>query len=188
LHEKTGIDLPSETQRMHIPTSDWKVKKGYGKWFPGDTANTSIGQGFILVSPLQMACLIASIAKNRTQTVPHIMHDAQRQQTGAETIGLTPSDYQQLVETLQGGVDSGTGRNARLDGVTLAGKSGTAQAWEQGERHNVAWFIGFAPVENPTVAIAIAVQENSKEDNYYGGTTAAPIARQVLNFYFKNQR
>jgi penicillin-binding protein 2 len=187
LDQKTGIDLPFESNRMVIPSADWKEKKGYGQWFPGDTANTAIGQGYLLVSPLQMACFAASLAKNRTQTIPHILHDPQHNQNNIPKIDLSPNDYGELVQTLQRVVDSGTGHSAKLDHTSLAGKSGTAQVWEHGEKRNVAWFIGFAPVENPKIAIAIALQEQSKFDNFYGGKTAAPIARQILNFYFKTK-
>jgi penicillin-binding protein 2 len=132
-----------------------------------------------------MACFIASIAKNRTQTIPYILHDPQHRQDDAQKIDLLPHDYEELIQTRRRGIDSGTGRLAKLEHTSFAGKSGTAQVWEHGEKRNVAWFIGFAPVENPKVAIAIAIQEQSKYDNYYGGKTAAPIARQILNFYFK---
>ncbi|MDR0590624.1 MAG: penicillin-binding protein 2 [Puniceicoccales bacterium] len=188
LDQKTGIDLPFESNRMTIPTPAWKQKKGYGPWFAGDTANTAIGQGYLLVSPLQMACFMASIATDRTQTIPHILHDPSHRQDHTQSIGLSPSDYKKLIETLRGVIDSGTGKFARLDEVILAGKSGTSQVWERGEKRNVAWFIGFAPVDSPQIAVAIAVQEQTAEDNYYGGKTAAPIARQILNFYFKNKK
>ncbi|MDR2812245.1 MAG: hypothetical protein LBB05_00410 [Puniceicoccales bacterium] len=186
LDEKTGIDLPFETNRMAVPSPEQKQKRGYGKWFAGDTANTAIGQGDLLVSPLQMACFMASLAKNRTQTIPHILRGNHSQPT-APTVELAGDDHESLIRTLQSVIDSGTGRLAKLDRLTLAGKSGTAQLWEHGEKRNVAWFIGFAPVENPRVAIAIALQEQSKYDNYYGGKTAAPIARQILNFYFRKK-
>jgi penicillin-binding protein 2 len=188
LDQKTNIELPFETNRMTIPSPAWKEKKGYGKWFPGDTANTSIGQGYVLVSPLQMACFTASLAKNRTQTIPHILHDPRHSQNNAKKIDLSSDNYEKLLQTLQRVIDSGTGRSASLNHVTLAGKSGTAQVWEHGKKRNVAWFIGFAPVENPKIAIAIAIQEQSKYDNYYGGKTAAPIARQILNFYFEEEK
>jgi penicillin-binding protein 2 len=186
LDQKTGIDLPFETNRMTIPSPAWKEKKGHGKWFAGDTANTAIGQGDLLVSPLQMACFMASLAQNRTQTIPHILRGSHTQPT-APTIELADDDYKSLIRTLQSVIDSGTGRSAKLDRLTLAGKSGTAQVWERGEKRNVAWFIGFAPVENPQVAIAVAVQEQSRYANYYGGKMAAPIARQILNFYFREK-
>ncbi|MDR2807214.1 MAG: hypothetical protein LBB11_03610 [Puniceicoccales bacterium] len=187
LDKKTAVELPFETNRMIVPTPAWKEKKGYGKWYPGDTANMAIGQGYLLVSPLQMACFMASLAKNRTQTVPYILHDPRHDQSPYPTIGLRPKDYRALIGALQSVIDSGTGRLAKLDRVSSAGKSGTAQVWEQGEKRNVAWFVGFAPVENPSLAIAIAIQENSKHDNYYGGRTAAPIARQILNYYFNTR-
>ncbi|MDR1303463.1 MAG: hypothetical protein LBJ81_02485 [Puniceicoccales bacterium] len=188
LDQKTGIDLPFESSRMIVPTPAWKRKKGYGPWFAGDTANAAIGQGYLLVSPLQMACFMASIAANRTQTIPHILHDPGHRQDSTQSIGLPASDYKKLIETLQKVVDTGTGKSARLDEITLAGKSGTSQVWERGERRNVAWFIGFAPVDDPQIAVAIAVQEQTPQDNYYGGKTAAPIARQIFDSYFKNKK
>jgi penicillin-binding protein 2 len=188
LDQKAGIELSFETNRMTIPTPAWKEQKGYGKWFARDTVNTSIRQGYLLLSPLQVACFTASLATNRTQTIPHILHNKNHRQTESPSIGLSGSDYRSLIQTLKAVVDSGTGRLARLDQVTVAGKSGTAQVWEHGEKRNVAWFIGFAPVENSSVAIAVAVQENSPQDNYYGGSIAAPIARQIFNTYFQKKK
>jgi penicillin-binding protein 2 len=187
LDRRTGIGLPFETGRMAIPTPDWKQRRGYGKWFSGDTANTAIGQGYLLVSPLQMACFMASVARNRTRTVPQILCGSGGDWSEGEGIGLSAYDYENLVKTLRNVVEEGTGRLGKLEKVSLAGKSGTAQVWENGEKRNVAWFIGFAPVERPSVAVAIAVQERAADDNYYGGKTAAPIARQVLNFYFNRK-
>lgn len=188
LDQRTGIELPFETHRMTIPTAEWKEQHGYGKWFPGDTANTSIGQGYLLFSPLQMACFIASVAANRTLTIPHILHDPQHQQSTLPTIGLPTKTYQKLIQTLQEVIDSGTGRLAKVKNISVAGKSGTAQVWEKGKRRNVAWFIGFAPVERPQVAIAVALQEKTAEDNFYGGKTAAPVAGKILDFYFNQKR
>ncbi|UPA28540.1 MAG: penicillin-binding protein 2 [Verrucomicrobiota bacterium] len=183
LDQPTGIELPFETHRMTIADPEWKKQKKLGEWFGGDTANTAIGQGYTLVTPLQMACFIASIAANRTFTRPHILHDAHHTQT-APTIGLNHKDYRQLITTLQEVVRSGTGRRAQYKNIAIAGKSGTAQVWEHGERRNVAWFIGFAPVEKPTIALAVAIQETSSNDNYYGGKTAGPVAHQIFEAYF----
>lgn len=184
LDQPTGIELPFETHRMTIADPEWKKHKKLGEWFGGDTANTSIGQGYTLVTPLQMACFIASIAANRTCTKPHILHNPRHIQT-APTIGLTPKDYRQLIATLQEVVRSGTGRRAQYKNMAIAGKSGTAQVWEHGQRRNVAWFVGFAPVEKPTIALAVAIQERSSDDNYYGGKTASPVARRIFEAYFQ---
>lgn len=183
LDQKTGIELPFESQRMTIPNAEWKANHYHEPWFIGDTTNTSIGQGYLLVSPLQMACFIASVASNRLYTIPHIL-PSNKPQT-APPIGLSKSQYTQLIATLQQVVDSGTGKKAQLKNHSCAGKSGTAQVWEHKQRKNVAWFIGFAPVEHPRVAICVTVQEESGNDNYYGGKTAAPISKKVLDFYFE---
>jgi len=90
LHQRTGIELPHETGRMVIPDPAYKEKVIGEKWFPGDTANMSIGQGYVLVTPLEMACFAASVARNEVFTKPTLIHtpDAPTQRT--ESIGLTP--------------------------------------------------------------------------------------------------
>ena len=127
---------------------------------------------------------MASVAANRTTTIPYILHDSSHRQNNSETIGLKSSDYRQLISTLQEVVDTGTGHAAYTSKVTVAGKSGTAQVWDHKQKRNVAWFIGFAPVDHPKIAIAVALQETSAEDNYYGGKTAAPVARKIFDAYF----
>ena len=184
LDQKTGIELPFETNRMTVPSPEWKKNKGYGNWFAGDTANASIGQGYLSQTPLQMACFIASVAANRTTTIPHIIHNPAHRQDNSKTINLRSADYQKLITTLKDVVDTGTGHAAHTSKVTVAGKSGTAQVWDHKQKRNVAWFIGFAPVDHPKIAVAVALQETSEEDNYYGGKTAAPVARKIFEAYF----
>ena len=149
----------------------------------------SIGQGYLRVTPLQMACFTASVARNETRTIPYIIHQEGRStQYGChEKIGLSGGDYRNLVDAFEAAVTSGTCWRARIPGVTLAGKTGTAQVWTYGKKRNVAWFIGFAPVKSPRVAIAVAVQEKSESDSYYGATHAAPLARDTLEYYFSGQ-
>lgn len=185
LNHKTGIELPYETSRFVIPNEAWKISKGLGKWFPGDTANVSIGQGFLLVTPLQMTCFIASVAARRYTTIPHILAGNYHQP--CTDIGLTNNQYRSLVDALERVVTEGSGKNAKLKKYSLAAKSGTAQVWENRHRKNVAWFVGFAPSNDPKVAICVTVQEESAEDNFYGGKNAAPIAKKVLDFYFEER-
>ena len=92
LDTPTGIDLPGETRHMIIPDIAWKRRVQNDGWYPGDTANMSIGQGFIRVTPLQMACLAASIARNETTTVPTLLHDPDRPRQHSEPIGLPRPD------------------------------------------------------------------------------------------------
>jgi penicillin-binding protein 2 len=187
LDQPTGIDLPYETHRMLIPSPEWKKRRGFGQWLGGDTANTAIGQGYTLVTPLQMACFMASVARGKTRTHPSVLHDpAQHRQSvdqGAEDIGLSPEDYFKLLQSLESVVLSGTGKRAASETLRIAGKTGTAQVWLQGRKRNVAWFVGFAPIEKPEVAIAVEIQEQDDDDSFYGGKETAPIAKALLETY-----
>ncbi len=89
LDQPTGIELPNETRRMNIPDAAWKQREGRGAWTDGDTANISIGQGDLLVSPLQMACYAASLARGETATQPILLHDPHRPEQHSEPIGLS---------------------------------------------------------------------------------------------------
>ncbi|MDR3143632.1 MAG: hypothetical protein LBT57_02155 [Puniceicoccales bacterium] len=188
LDQPTGIDLPYETRRMLIPSPEWKKRRGFGPWLGGDTANTAIGQGYTLVTPLQMACFMASVARGKTKTQPSILHDPIRHlqsvDQGAEDIGLSPEDHSQLLQALESVVLSGTGRRAASRALHIAGKTGTAQVWLQGRKRNVAWFVGFAPIEKPEIAVAVEIQEQEDEDHFYGGKESAPIAKAMLEAYF----
>jgi penicillin-binding protein 2 len=186
---KTGLELPYETSKMIVPTKNWKTVRNLGPWLGGDSANTSIGQGYLRVTPLQMACFTASVARNEIRTIPHIIHKKNRpSQSGCfEKIGLDNRDYAKLLLAFEAAVKSGTCWRASVDGLRIAGKTGTAQVWENGKKRNVAWFIGFAPVDAPQIAIAIALQEKSESDSYYGSTHAAPIAKDIMEHYFSQQ-
>jgi penicillin-binding protein 2 len=188
LDQPTGIDLPYETHRMLIPSPEWKKRRGFGSWMGGDTANTAIGQGYTLITPLQMACFMASVARGKTRTHPSVLHDpVQHRQSvnrEAEDIGLSPEDHFKLLQALESVVLSGTGKRAASETLHIAGKTGTAQVWLQGHRRNVAWFVGFAPLEEPGIAVAVEIQEQEEEDSFYGGKESAPIAKAIIEAYF----
>jgi penicillin-binding protein 2 len=187
LDQPTGIDLPHETHRMLIPSPEWKKRRGFGPWMGGDTANTAIGQGYTLVTPLQMACFMASVARGKTRTHPSVLYDPiqHRQSVNqeAEDIGLSPEDHAKLLQALESVVLSGTGKRAASETLHIAGKTGTAQVWLQGRKRNVAWFVGFAPIEKPEVAVAVEIQEQDDDDSFYGGKETAPIAKALLETY-----
>jgi penicillin-binding protein 2 len=187
LDQPTGIDLPHETHRMLIPSPEWKKRRGFGLWMGGDTANTAIGQGYTLVTPLQMACFMASVARGKTRTHPSLLHDPIRHRQSvnqeAEDIGLSPEDHSKLLQALESVVLSGTGRRAASKTLRIAGKTGTAQVWLQGCKRNVAWFVGFAPIEKPEVAVAVEIQEQDDDDSFYGGKETAPIAKAMMETY-----
>ncbi len=196
LHQRTGIELPHETGRMVIPDPAYKEKVIHEKWFPGDTANTSIGQGFVLVTPLQMACFAASVARNEVFTQPTLIHrdDAPVQRT--ESIGLTPSQRTALIEGMVGTIEYGTGSALnipmfKIPGVRIAGKTGTAQVRVKREGKvgniNLAWFLCFAPADNPEIAMVVMLEGDTIGETFGGGRNAGPIAATVLKKYFEKK-
>lgn len=146
----------------------------------GDLAQTGIGQGSLLVTPLRMGMLASCFANKGKIMRPYLVEkitdpDENLIKVFAPEEWLTPSDPQladEINKMMVGVVRNGTGTAASLSGVSVAGKTGTAEN-SQGDPH--AWFIGFAPADNPQVAIAVIV-----ENAGFGGSTAAPIARQVF--------
>ncbi len=186
LDRPSGIEL-NETRRMNVPDPAWKRKTGAGGWNPGDTANMSIGQGALIFSPLQMACFIASFARGESLTVPTILHQPGRSPSGKfprVPLGLSTADYQAVVDGLERVIGIGTGKLARVEGVRVAGKTGTAQIKKDGKNLNVAWFVCFAPVERPEIAIAIALEGGEPDVEYGGGRHGAPVARAIMQEYF----
>jgi penicillin-binding protein 2 len=185
LDQKTGIEVPYETGRLVVPSKEWKREKVGAGWVPGDTANTAIGQGFLLVTPLQMATVIASIARDETRTQPTLRalseEEAKQVNHGGEPIGLTREQRAELWEGMERVVgQDGTGRLVQIDGLRIAGKTGTADFRAHGKEVNLAWFVGFAPVENPQIAVAVMVEGTSASDSYHGGSTAGPIAKDIF--------
>jgi len=194
LDRPTGIELPGESRRMIIPDPAWKRRVQGEPWTDGDTANTAIGQGNVQVTPIEMACYVASLARGEIFTQPTLLHDPGRPAQQSEPIGLTPGQRAILV----GGMEACTNTTYpedtayelstidayKIPGVRLAGKTGTAQ---YGNHLNVAWFICFAPIEKPEIAVAVALQSDKPGEGYGGGLTAAPVAALILKKYFEKQ-
>jgi penicillin-binding protein 2 len=185
LDQKTGIEVPYETSRLVVPSKQWKKDQGRGGWVPGDTANTAIGQGFLLQTPLQMATVIASIARGETRTKPTLRalarEDALQVNHGGESIGLTPEQTRLLWDGMERVVGpDGTGRLVHIDDFRVAGKTGTADFRAHGKEVNLAWFVGFAPVEKPRIAVAVMVEGTQASHTYHGGSTAGPVAKDIF--------
>jgi len=191
LDRPTGIELPGETRHMIVPDAAWKEQQEDERWYPGDTANMAIGQGFLRVTPLQMACLAASIARGETTTVPTLLHDPARAAQHSEPIGLDGGQRAALIEGMEGCLSNPLGTahlpGLAVSGVTVAGKTGTATVMLGGGKGkiDIAWFVCFAPVEHPRVAMAVAVQGDVPNEGFGGGREAAPIALTVLRKYFE---
>ncbi len=195
----TGIDLPNEVPGI-VPSEEWKRKLHGQKWYPGDTLPVSIGQGYIVVSPIQMAVMVSAIANGGTIYKPHVVSKVIDSTTGNVETEMTPTIVRQadvaaetfkIVRKLAAGVvndDHGTGKAARIEGITVAGKTGTAQVSALG-RENLsealkdhAWFVSFAPVDHPLIASAIIV-----ENGGHGGATSAPIAKKLYEKFFRKK-
>ena len=189
LDQRSGIELPHEPDRATVPSPGWKERTQGVRWFPGDTANMGIGQGYVLENPINMACFAASVARNETVTVPKLLHDPNAPTQHSESIGLTPSQRAALLEGMEGcTTPPGTARilttldELRVPGVNIAGKTGTAQV--PGNK-NVAWFICFAPLENPRIAVAVMIEGEVAGEEFGGGRHAVPVASAILKEYFK---
>jgi penicillin-binding protein 2 len=187
LDAKSKIELPYGTTGMVIPDANWKLERYLENWWLGDTLNLSIGQGYVLTTPLNVCCFTASLAKNRYQTKPTIFRtDGKISEDPREC--LSAEGHKILVDAMVDCVNNYTGRRAKIDGIAIAGKTGTAQFREHGKKRNLAWFTCFAPAYDPKVAVTVLVREQADNLNYYGGSHAAPIARKILLEYFrKNQ-
>jgi penicillin-binding protein A len=150
-----------------------------------DIGRIGIGQGGLLVTPLQMAMVAAGVGNNGKLMVPHFTTKVVNQD-GQTVETIKPRVYHQVMKSstalqiaqmMKRVVDEGTGTPAQLGGVSFAGKTGTASIGVQGSNLTQPWFIGFAPVENPRVAIAVTIE---RTQGGFGGTVAAPIAKQVV--------
>lgn len=188
LGEPTGIELPAETHRMLVPDRAWKRKVLDESWFAGDTANYSIGQGFLRVTPLQMCDFVAALARGETRTRPTILklsaEDARKTRPGGGRIDLQPMSLALLKDGMELAVQRGTARYAQIPGLRIAGKTGTAQVEAPGGTLNMAWFVGFAPIEAPEIAVAVLIEGQELDVEFAGGRQAAPAARAVLERYF----
>jgi len=192
LDRPTGIELPGETRRMLIPDPAWKKRARDENWTPGDTANMSIGQGDVGVTPLSMACFAASFARGEVWTRPTLIHDPKRPAQHTDPIGLSQSQRAAILKGMEGATMEGgtahvltTVAALRIPGVRVAGKTGTAQIKRPQGEVDEAWFICFAPIENPEIAIAVAIEGDTPGETFAGGIYGVRIASAVLRKYFE---
>lgn len=176
---KTGIELEEDTPGL-IADSQWKKERFNWEWTVGDTVNMSIGQGFTLATPLQVAVMFAVPANGGNLVVPHLRQDPSYLEK-RKSLDLKPETLKTLREGLRAVVTNGTGGKAAVDGVAVAGKSGTAEA-PPGKSH--AWFGAFAPYENPEIVVVAFVEHSGGG----GGSTAGPIVQKVLTAYFAQKK
>jgi len=201
---RTGIDIAGESAGI-LPSQDWKMKRFRQKWFAGETISVGIGQGYNAYTPLQLAQAIATLANDGVAFRPHIVDYIEdivtRKHTPIEpqplrTLDLKPENLKVVKDALVGVNKEGTGARAFAGAPYVsAGKTGTAQviALKQGEKYvesrvaerhrDHALFIAYAPAETPQIALAVLV-----ENAGFGARAAAPIARQVFDYYLLGKR
>lgn len=197
----TGIDIPGEAAGL-LPSPEWKKKRFKQNWLPGDTISVGIGQGFNLATPLQLTFAMMLLANDGKAYRPHFIKQQVDHYEGLVEDSFIEEMYRLNVKqeyldyvkhaladvTRPGGTAARAGANAAY---TFAGKTGTSQVVniKQGERYNAsrinerhrdhALFTAFAPVENPKIVLTVLVENSGS-----GSSTAAPIARKVLDYFF----
>ncbi len=188
LGDPTGINLPYETRHMIAPTREWKRNRLNEPWFPGDTTNLAIGQGFLRVTPLQIAVFTASIARNEVVSQPTILKLSPQEianRPPPKPLGLSPADHAAIIEGMEQAALVGTAKLASIPGVGIAGKTGTAQVDKDGGKIELAWVVIYAPVHDPKIAISVMLEGQELNRSWGGGAHAAPIAKKVLTEYFR---
>lgn len=193
--EPTGVDLPYEKSGL-VPSEEWAVEKRHARWYPSETISVSIGQGPVLVTPIQIARAISGIAENGKLPTPHLFYASQDPRTNDRLaykadpkmgIVLSP-EKAALVKNAMWAVlnePGGTAFASRIPGVEAAGKTGTVQVIgrettvragaEKKKLEDHAWFASFAPVNEPQIVVVVFV-----ENGGHGGSAAAPLARQLI--------
>ncbi len=200
--KKTGIELDNEKTGT-IPSTEWKEHRFHERWYPAETLSVAIGQGYVAVTPIQLAELAAEVANGGTLYKPQFVKqidalDGTVVKTFPPVVeSETRIDPQMLEEVRSAMADvvnasDGTGHAARIDGIEVAGKTGTAQVVKeaQGARtketalpdkyRDHGWFMAFAPVDHPKIAIACIIEHSG-----HGGSSAGPVVKAVMQKYFE---
>lgn len=189
LDQRTGIELPAESGRTVVPDPAYKMARFMERWYDGDTANTSIGQGFLLVTPLQMAAFTASLVRGEYRTRPTIRKLDPGDlpvDHGGGLITIPQSSLDAIYDGMRLAATEGTARLAAIEEAEVAGKTGTAQVPIDGRPSTLAWFTGFAPFDNPRLVVTVMIEGTDPNDTFHGGSTAAPIAKEIFRAYFQS--
>jgi len=178
----TGIDLPNEAGGF-LPSKEWKEQTKGERWYVGDTYHLAIGQGDLLVTPIQMAVALSVVANGGTKYKPHVTRAVDNQIVLPEGVAL-PDSIRTAIEVVRQGmrqtVTSGSARRLNALPVTSAGKTGTAQIGGTEETH--AWFTGFAPYDNPEISVVVLIEEGGE-----GSSTAVPVAENIFKWWANNR-
>jgi penicillin-binding protein 2 len=172
--ERTGIDLPGESRGVRAGR-DWKRSRFGEPWYQGDTVNYSIGQGFLLMTPMQLARVFAVFANGGKLVTPRLNADKTPE---SKKVGVSRESIDFINKSLREAVERGTGSSAGGYGAAVAGKTGTAQN-PHGDDH--AWFVGYAPAPKPRYAVAVLVEGGGS-----GSSTAGPLVAQMLSYLLEH--
>ena len=187
--KKTGIELPGEKSGF-VPTRKWKRRRFREPWQKGETLNYSIGQGFLLVTPLQLARMAAAVGNGGLLYRPEYVFDKPAHLDSK--VPIRPAILSRIGKILVGVTEDkhGTARTCKIPDIHVAGKTGTAQVIKQKKRREsekMAWkfrdhalFVAIAPAENPQIAIAVIIEHGG-----HGGSAAAPVAKEVIERWLK---
>ena len=193
----TGVELTAEAGGV-VPNPTWKRRTHGENWSTGDTYNNSIGQGFLAVTPLQMLNAVNVVANGGALYRPQIVHHVTDYEGNViepftpeviRTLSISPTNWSLVQQGMEGAVAYGTATGAQLDGIRVAGKTGTAQfcddikcgvGFAQPEH---AWFAAFAPVENPEISVIVFLYDGGE-----GSQMAVPVAHEILEFYFTREK
>ncbi len=202
--QTTQVDLTGELSGL-LPSREWKQEKRNEPWYPGETLIVGIGQGYFLSTPLQLAAATATLANQGHHTRPRVVASIEKPdgtiQESPKIIDdlqqIDPVHWDQIINAMTQTVEGlhGTARAIRTDDYLIAGKTGTAQVFsiKQDEEYDEetvalrnrdhALFIAFAPADDPQIAIAVVA-----ENGGHGGAVAAPIARQIMDYYLLGKK
>ncbi|OJI06481.1 penicillin-binding protein 2 [bacterium CG10_46_32] len=187
LNSISTIDLPSE-QSGFLPSKEWKEEAKGERWYLGDTYHLAIGQGDLLVTPLQVANFTAVIANGGTLYAPRIVDRIGRNYQSAlpftpvilENRVASPENIKIIQEGLRAAVTYGTARSLLTLPVSVAGKTGTAQFGQDKNPH--AWFTGYGPYDNPEIVVTVLVEEGKG-----GDIAGTPVAKKIFEWYFRDK-
>jgi penicillin-binding protein 2 len=196
--EPTGIDLPNEKRGL-VPTEEWSLKSRHVRWYPSETISVAIGQGPVLVSALQLAHAMAGLVEGGRFPRPHLFLSAEDTQSGnryryvdhsEQRLSIEPAVLDRVKDALWAAVNEpgGTAYLSHVPGLDLCGKTGSVQVVGQKdtkkshllpyEKRDHAWFVGFAPKDDPKIVMCVFVEHGE-----HGASAAAPLARDLAAAY-----
>jgi penicillin-binding protein 2 len=204
LGQRTGIGLDGEKTGL-VPSPEWKRKRFGEPWYEGETLIVSIGQGALLVTPIQVVSLLSAVTNGGTLFTPRLVERVESTEGKVFVESASARDApirfsSRTAEIVQEALrdvvasEKGTGKRARMEGVAVAGKTGTAQVIRMDDQRSPgdetplterdhAWFACYAPAESPEIVVVVLVEHGG-----HGGETAAPIAREILEEYFRSDQ